>query len=220
MRVLAKFEKTGAAAYTSHLDLMRTVQRTLNRAALPVLYSQGFNPHPILSFAQALSLGQESVGEYLEAAFAEDVELTGIAPAFNAAAPAGVRMKEVRAMRPQEPSAMAMVAAAAYRIQPEAGQIAAIAQGVRMLNGMEAYPYRKKSKSGTKQADMRPQILDARVEDGVLFAMLSCGNDNLRPDVYLCEVSRLAGVENLPAHILRTELYTLREGVYIPLMQA
>ena len=40
---------TGAAVYVSHLDLMRTMQRALRRANVPMCYSNGFNPHPILS---------------------------------------------------------------------------------------------------------------------------------------------------------------------------
>ena len=65
-RYILKFKKTGQLRYTSHLDLMRLFRRNFKRAGIDLLYSQGFNPQPKMSFAQALSLGHESIGEYLE----------------------------------------------------------------------------------------------------------------------------------------------------------
>ena len=55
-----KFKKSGECAHISHLDLMKTVQRSLVRSGLPVKYSQGFNPHIYLSILAPLSTGFES----------------------------------------------------------------------------------------------------------------------------------------------------------------
>lgn len=65
-RYILRFKKTGQLRYTSHLDLMRLFRRNFKRAGIDLVYSQGFNPQPKISFAQALSLGFESVGEYME----------------------------------------------------------------------------------------------------------------------------------------------------------
>ena len=88
------FEKTGTAKYISHLDLMRTVKRAFTRAGISLRHSEGFNPHPIMTFALPLSVGQESICELL------DVEMVGELPenvlrAFNAALPSGLRATEV-----------------------------------------------------------------------------------------------------------------------------
>ena len=61
-----KFTKTGYTKYISHLDLMRVFERSFKVAGLDIRYSQGYNPHPRMSFAQPLSLGYSSVSEYLE----------------------------------------------------------------------------------------------------------------------------------------------------------
>ena len=45
------FIKEGRAVYISHLDLLRTFQRVFLRQGLVLRHSQGFHPHPILSFA-------------------------------------------------------------------------------------------------------------------------------------------------------------------------
>ena len=49
MRVLYRFAKKERLRFVSHLDLQRFMQRALNRTSLKIAYSNGFNPHPILS---------------------------------------------------------------------------------------------------------------------------------------------------------------------------
>lgn len=49
--------------FISHLDLLRLFQRALRRAGLPIAYSEGFSPHPKISFKRALKLGLESDNE-------------------------------------------------------------------------------------------------------------------------------------------------------------
>ena len=65
-KYVLKFTKTGYSKYISHLDLMRVFARSFKIAELDIKYSQGYNPHPRMSFAQPLSLGYSSVSEYLE----------------------------------------------------------------------------------------------------------------------------------------------------------
>ena len=62
----ALFEKTGNAAYISHLDLMRVFQRSFKRAGLPLTHTKGFNPRPSVSIALPMSLGVESTCELLD----------------------------------------------------------------------------------------------------------------------------------------------------------
>ena len=61
-----KFCKVGTLQYISHLDLQRTFNRIINRACLPVWYTKGFNPHIKLVFSTPLSVGTQSVCEYLD----------------------------------------------------------------------------------------------------------------------------------------------------------
>ena len=71
MRIIARFEKGEAVRFVSHLDIQRTFQRAFRRANIPLAYSQGFNPHPQLSFATALSLGYTSEAEWFDVKLAE-----------------------------------------------------------------------------------------------------------------------------------------------------
>lgn len=65
-RYVLEFEKGGYTKYISHLDLLRVFKRIFKVTGLDVKYSQGYNPHPKMGFAQPLSLGYSSICEYLE----------------------------------------------------------------------------------------------------------------------------------------------------------
>ena len=65
-RYVARFEKGGYTKYISHLDLLRVFKRAFKVMGLDIRYSNGYNPHPKMSFAQPLSLGYSSLCEYLE----------------------------------------------------------------------------------------------------------------------------------------------------------
>jgi radical SAM-linked protein len=65
-RYRVRYVKEGAEALTSHLDLIRGLARILRRASLPLRYTEGFHPKPVLSFAPALPLGTKSHSELLE----------------------------------------------------------------------------------------------------------------------------------------------------------
>ena len=73
-RLRLRFAKSGKIRFTSHRDVARLWERALRRSRLPVAYSQGFVPHPLVSFGLALPTGCESMGEYL------DVRLGGPSP--------------------------------------------------------------------------------------------------------------------------------------------
>ena len=66
MRIIAALSKGGRGAVLSHLDIQRTLQRAMRRADIPLRYSKGFNPHPELHFATALSTGARGMWEWFD----------------------------------------------------------------------------------------------------------------------------------------------------------
>lgn len=66
-----KFKKVGKLQYISHLDLVRTMHKTVVRAKLPLWYTEGFNPKPKMVFAAPLSIGTESKCEYMDVRLTE-----------------------------------------------------------------------------------------------------------------------------------------------------
>ena len=69
-----KFRKTGNLQYISHLDLVRTMHKVIVRADLPLWYTEGFNPKPKMIFAAPLSIGTESLSEFMDLRLTERMD--------------------------------------------------------------------------------------------------------------------------------------------------
>src|SRR5512147_1559189 len=65
-RIRLRYAKRGPMRFTSHRDFARAFERALRRARVPMAYSQGFTPHPKISYASAAPTGAASEAEYLE----------------------------------------------------------------------------------------------------------------------------------------------------------
>ena len=65
-RVRVRYGKTGRLRYLSHLETMRCLERSIRRARLPFLVTQGFSPHMRLSCGWALPVGVGSLDEYMD----------------------------------------------------------------------------------------------------------------------------------------------------------
>lgn len=60
------FTKLGQAKYISHLDINRCMDRAIRRAQLPLWFTEGYNPHPYMTFSAPLPLGVESMCESMD----------------------------------------------------------------------------------------------------------------------------------------------------------
>ncbi|MCI6011981.1 MAG: TIGR03936 family radical SAM-associated protein [Firmicutes bacterium] len=89
-RYVLKFRKFGYVKYISHLDLLRVFKRTFKKTDLQLRYSQGFNPHPRMGFAQPLSLGYSSQYELVEFETVADHEPEDILKKMQEALPEGI----------------------------------------------------------------------------------------------------------------------------------
>ena len=91
------FQKRGAIRYISHLDLMRTMTRAIRRSRIPLWYTEGFNPHPYMTFALPLSLGMESLCESMDIRIEDDTPDEAILAALRSAMPEGILVTAVKA---------------------------------------------------------------------------------------------------------------------------
>jgi radical SAM-linked protein len=85
----------GMSRYVSHLDLMRAMTRTVRRAKLPLWYTEGFNPHPYMTFALPLSLGMESLCECMDVRIEGDITNEVIFDLLKGAMPPGIELTQV-----------------------------------------------------------------------------------------------------------------------------
>ncbi|MGB2757664.1 MAG: TIGR03936 family radical SAM-associated protein, partial [Acidimicrobiia bacterium] len=66
MHARLKYSKQGRVRFIGHRDLARALERALRVAQVPLAFTEGFSPHPKISFGHALTVGAESVAEYLD----------------------------------------------------------------------------------------------------------------------------------------------------------
>ena len=171
------YEKTQSAKYVSHLDFVRMFGRALRRAHIPIAYSEGFNPHPILGFALPLSVGYTSECEILELTLSEDISPSEIMDRLNSVLPQGVRITAAFSGK----SRMKELSYALYDVYPEN-----TVQSIEEFLSMDKILIDKKTKSGIKETDIRPDIKDIKINGKKIEMLLSAGSRaNLKPEVVI-----------------------------------
>ena len=205
-KIRMRFSKSGALAYIGHLDFMKLFQQTIRRAGLPVAYSQGFNPHILLSFALPLPLGMTSHNDYADLTLETPLPAEEIINPFNAKAPAGLML--TGAWPYEGAGAAAITTAADYYLSTSTPLTAEINQ---ILSQSEII-IPKKTKSGVKDTDIRPDILDVwelPVTHGTspsIAMRLAAGSARFLNPVIVANL--LTKQEVPPSSIIRAELYS------------
>ena len=160
MRLCVVFTKEAPLRFVSHLDIQRLFQRAFRRARLPLAFSQGFNPHPLVSFAAALSVGMTSSGEYLDVTLTEDMTPEAFTAAVAPTLPAGARIVEVFDMGESRKSLTSAMERAEYSAHVTFGDAVTEDElrnaASELLSG--AIVIQKKTKGGIKPTDIRPWV--------------------------------------------------------------
>jgi radical SAM-linked protein len=89
-RVRIRYAKRGPLRFTSHRDFARAFERAIQRARVPIAFSQGFTPHPKISYASAAPTGAASEAEYLEIGLQALVDPEALVKALDAALSPGL----------------------------------------------------------------------------------------------------------------------------------
>ena len=210
-----RFEKTGRAVYISHLDLMATMQRAFARAGLELKYSEGFNPHPLISILLPLSVGTASRCELMDFRLREDAELSALPARLTAVLPEGIRVLE--AYESERKSALLKWLEIEGTLEydhgvPEIGKLEEFFRQSEIV-------IEKKTKRGIGQADIRPAIrsilFESAGEDIRLHAVISAQEPTLNPDLLSSALRQLCP-ELAPdfAEFTRLETYDAEMRIY------
>ena len=166
-----KFFKKGSLQYISHLDLVRTMMKIIVRAKLPLWYTEGFNPKPKITFAAPLSIGTESMCEFM------DIRLTEKMPAEEAMRRLNENMTaEMQATEAYYPDCkLSELRWLAYTIEVNTTDADEnLASFCAQMLSSKELPILKKTKSGEAVVDIKPLIKssDASFKNGVII--ISC----------------------------------------------
>ncbi len=229
MRYLIKFTKESDIKFISHLDLMRTIQRIVRRAELPVEYSKGFNPHMALAIAQPLSVGVYSEGDYMDLNLEEDMSVEAVKEKLNEFSARGIKFLEASKSPvihnvKRLPPAMALLDAANYTIKIKYNDISKTLEEVNALMAKKEIVTIKKTKKGEKEADIKPFIKDFKcwTKDDYLIVntTISCGSrENLSADLLANVIKQNTTnvKEEAFVEIKRVEMYAYKGENLVPL---
>jgi radical SAM-linked protein len=181
------FSKTGRAVFLSHLDLMQVWRRALLRAGTPLRYSEGYNPHAVLSIPLPLPVGVAGLNELLDFGVTAPVALRELPERLNAALPEGIAA--LSASVPGKPAGD--IAAARYELSFSGA--AEFAPELRAVFDGQALPVEKRSKRGSATVDIAPLVRVERVTmggDGALrlTAVLPTRDPALAPEHLLAAI--------------------------------
>lgn len=211
------FKKDGLAVYTSHLDMNRCMTRAVRRAQIPLWYTEGFNPHPYMTFLMPLPLGQAGLREPLDIRIEDDMSFKEIKNRLNAVMPEGIEIVDVAKpeCKPNEIAAAEYEADVIFENEDEAAVFAAGAAQIIASGVLNA---EKRSKKGIKTVNLCEMVrsfeIKANGNKASVKAVLAAGNSvNLNAELLLNALNEALTAKPEKTVIVRTGL--LREDLSI-----
>lgn len=227
MIIRVKFTKLGYLKYLSHLDLVRLFTRAFSKADLPVKYTEGFNPHPKFSMGNPLSLGIESLAEYMELELSESMSPGELKQRLNSVLPEGIKISE--AVESFETSSLSsQIRWSHYEIRlwmEDRSDKKTFSEKLEKWDGIQSIIIDKKKKKGKNKisvrVDIKPLIGNLQFKGfddegfAILSTLLKTGEEgNLKPSelAEAMDVHLKLGIDLEMTHITRLDVFTEVEG--------
>lgn len=191
--------------FVSHLDMNRFMTRIINKAKIPVWFTEGFNRHAYLNFAVPLSLGYEGLYEVLDVKMVDDnYPLSEVLKALQSVSVEGIEFFDVR----EAEMNMKEIRFAEFEIVFDELDY----EYSKKINGflkMDAIICQKTTKKGgTRDIDIAPLIKKSELNGNKLTLILTAGNeDNLNPSLVMSTLFDIENLEPLYYSVTRTMIY-------------
>ena len=222
--IRVKYKKEDEMIFISHLDLQRLLQRAFRRAKINLSYSEGFNPHPKMSYGNALALGVESQGEYVDIEIEDDIEVKEFLERINEQLPDGIKFVKGQEIDPKTPSLSSIIVygECIFNIDLEVPLSKEFVKS-RVLNFVKSKEIiiTKKNKKGKKvEVDIRPMIrnfdLVSLDDNRVTFvSTIATGSKaNLNINILIPQILDMLNLDMDPREVgvLRRDLYKMEDG--------
>ena len=195
-----KFSKTGNMRYLSHNELILSIIRAVKRADIPVAFSEGFHPHPKVSFGPALPSGVEGTQEFFDIELMKLVKETDFEVMMNAQLPEGLEVIRASLLPEGEKSLNEIISCYNYEINIDKADEKRINSFIDLASVIVA---RKK-----KDVDIRPMVTEANIQNNKLFLAVSdTDSANVRLSEILQEMLQKTPEEVQSMTIKRTGLF-------------
>ncbi|MCE7011549.1 TIGR03936 family radical SAM-associated protein [Kibdelosporangium philippinense] len=214
-----RYAKRGRLRFTSHRDIARAFERALRRAHVPMAFSQGFNPHPKISWIGAAPTGAASEAEYVEIQLIEVVEPAKLLAELDKAMPPGLDLLEV--VQAGSGSLADRVDASRWQIEVPGVTHAELAAAVEAFMAVEVAEVERLTKNGMRTINVRPAVVRAQTREvsaggqpyGILEVVVRQTTPAVRPDDVLSALRIVAALEPpVPAKATRMAQGRLDDG--------
>jgi len=215
MKIRIEFSKLKGVRYISHLELMDTIRRAVRRANFPAEYTQGYNPHLVLSLGQPLAVGMIGKGEFFDLSLKEKIDEKEVVTRLNKSLPKYIRIKEAKYVPEKVKSLQAIVDTAIYSINFDYNKNKIddeeILENLESKNKIEIV--RKRRKKDDRRLDLRPMIYDMEIDKNypIWYFTVSTGSSgNVRPSELIKALNeRYDSIKKVPL------VNVIREGMFV-----
>ena len=157
---IVTWRKTGLLRFLGHLDVARTIDRAVRRAALPVVYSQGFSPTAHISFASALPVGVAGERELCAIELAERLPADLVKRSLQEQLPPDLGIVDVDVVARPGRKVFVGLTRAEYSVElrPRVCTLAMLENAVERVRNARELIVVRRTKSKTRRVDIRPGI--------------------------------------------------------------
>ena len=190
-RWVLTYQVRGDLRFISHHDTVRMFQRAFARAALPVRFTAGFNPHPRMSIPLPRPVGVGSLAEAVVVEFDEPLEGTDWLETLTATMPDGLSLGGARQLDAKE---RLLPDTVVYRLEladDTPADLAGVIDRVRDASTLEVQRLDHK-RGQTRTIDIRPYLVELTFDEGaVVFSLRVTGSGTAKP----AEIAGLLGFD-------------------------
>ena len=205
-----KYKRDDRAKFISHLDFMRTMVRTFRRANIPVKYSEGFNPHMVMTIGLPMSVGVTGDGEYLDVTLHTDIPTDKFIEDVNKNIPLGLKVVDAEIVDKNAP-ALSDIDSAVYIVKVYGDTEIDTDAFVNLPEIIVP----KKTKKGINDTDIKADIRSIEIiekgNDYTTYKMhLSAGGrSNLKPETAVSAMEKYMNITFTDIEVHREKLLFL-----------
>jgi radical SAM-linked protein len=190
-RMYLSISKGDSLRFLGHLDFLRTMERAILRAGIPVAFSEGFNPHMKVAFDTALSVGVAADPFYMDIRLEDDTWTPAdVAEHLRPQLLKGIVIHEVVEADPSWPKLVTWLNEDAYEMEGpvlDGADAEAAREAVERFNALDSFIYTRVTPKKTREMDVKPMILEplaVRIEKNrayLRFSLIRSNSGTVQP---------------------------------------